>query len=269
MDKYFLKTYQPLYSNIPQLVRRIQFEFVGPKNIDSKLLPQMVQSDATQPTGAIVKTPLAKKYRKSWTTLLNLIKRNSKSCNVGWVVSFAPTKPKSKYQYLLAVLCIAFCYLTCANATIYKTTDANGNSHFTDAPQADAATVTLKPVNYYTAANTNNKQTNTAPAEKSNSTVYKQFVIASPKDQDTLQNTNEVTVALQLQPTLKTGDSIEFLLDGHALPSTTATNITLSELTRGEHKLQARLLNAEKKLLMTTPIVTIYVHQVSIIEAKD
>lgn len=171
-------------------------------------------------------------------------------------------------KYRMILLATLLLWLHSIYAAIYKTTDANGNSHFTDTPQADAATVTLKPVNYYTAANTNNKQTNTAPAEKSNSAVYKKFVIASPKDQDTLQNTNEVTVALQLQPTLKTGDSIEFLLDGHALPSTTATSITLNELTRGEHKLQARLLNAEKKLLMTAPVVTIYVHQASVVEPK-
>lgn len=163
-----------------------------------------------------------------------------------------------KYRSILrcGLVCLLSGFLMTTHAAIYKQVAANGAVSFSDTPNANASLVVLQPVNVAT--------TSEVPASKANvdsqKKTYKKFAITQPHDQQTFQNQREIALDIQLQPDLQEGDKLEIWLDGKATQQTSSTHIMLGSLNRGEHTLQAKLLGSDGKALVTTEMVTFYMH---------
>jgi hypothetical protein len=157
---------------------------------------------------------------------------------------------------------------------VYKWTQPDGSVVYSDSPQPGAEVLDLPPINVYapgippdaTAASTAPAEPATAPAEAP-AQPYTQFGIVTPAQGATIQNTAyTVDVTLALEPPLQAeqGHGIVLLLDGQSVTEPGAQlAFKLNPVYRGEHTLQAQVVDANGAVLAATESVIFYVHQAS------
>jgi len=148
----------------------------------------------------------------------------------------------------IALFSLLLVLMTPAMAQIYKYTDDKGNTVFTNQPPkgVDANAVDLPP------ANTVNIKTPDAPPPLANEQSsegqqqpYRSLAIGGIPDEQALRaNSGTFVVNAQLDPPLKQGHQIRFLLDGvpQAEPSST-TALQLVNVDRGTHLLEVQVLS--------------------------
>jgi hypothetical protein len=93
---------------------------------------------------------------------------------------------------------------------------------------------------------------------------YQSFDVASPASEETLWNIQSImTVRLNLQPGLRPGDRVRVYFDGTP-QLVDAVQFQLTEVFRGEHNLQAEVLDSTGKLMIRSQPTRFYVQQTSV-----
>ncbi|APE30639.1 DUF4124 domain-containing protein [Halomonas aestuarii] len=177
----------------------------------------------------------------------------------------------------LAVLVLGMSVSLAAHAqTIYRTIDAQGNVVFTDNPEGGGEEVTLDPL---TVVPSPSEPAGMAPevqgGQGSVGTAspgqpfmpYDSFSILSPGQEETLPTgaAGNVQVTLGIQPDLREDHRVRLLVDGRISQSAMNTDtFLLNNLPRGEHVLQAELLDASGAVRHRTSPVTLYVQRASV-----
>ncbi|MBB3140522.1 DUF4124 domain-containing protein [Halomonas organivorans] len=164
--------------------------------------------------------------------------------------------------------------LPAAAQTIYRTTDAQGNAVFTDDPQRGGEAVELDPVTVVPSGKVRVEErapvVQQAPQRDTSMQPfmpYDVFAIASPEQQATLPTgaAGNVQVRLDIHPALRDDHQVRLLLDGRLSQSAMHTDtFLLSNLDRGEHVVQAELLDASGAVRHRTSPVTLYVQRASV-----
>lgn len=146
-------------------------------------------------------------------------------------------------------------------ATIYSNTDKNGNITYSDIPLRNSKLVVIPESSSVIASPANNNSSN-ATNNSILPTVaegYTKFLVESPKDQETLQNTREFPVNLTIEPSLKKGHKVLLFIDGRPYGDAIAsTQVPVGQLDRGSHQISAQLLDETKKVLKQTATITVY-----------
>ena len=96
--------------------------------------------------------------------------------------------------------------------------------------------------------------------------TYASLVITQPATEETIHdNTGALIVELALTPALQTeqGHRIKLLLDGTAMPVTGTTSLTLVEIDRGTHTLQATVEDQSGEILIVSEPVNFYMWRAS------
>lgn len=169
---------------------------------------------------------------------------------------------KSKTAIALLALMLS---LTVA-AQVYRTVDEKGNVKYTDQPPANDASaeeLTLPSINTQPAVAPKN------PPEiaKKEELSYKQVVILSPAQDSTIPPGQlEVVVQVYLEPALRSGHRIQLLHNGQPHgPAVPATSFVIDSLIRGEHTLQARVVDNTDNPIGQSDTVIIHVKRHSIL----
>lgn len=153
---------------------------------------------------------------------------------------------------------------TSAQAEIYKYYDQDGNLVLSDAvpeEQAEKAEK-LQPREVMTVPAVKPERpralrTAAKPAPRADSAYA--IVIQSPTADATYRREDgDVPVAVSLNPSLQEGHRFELLLDGKSAPD--LASVSAAELDRGSHELEARVVDANGKVLHRAK-VTFHVHQ--------
>jgi hypothetical protein len=150
----------------------------------------------------------------------------------------------------IALFSLLLLAMTPALAQIYKYTDDKGNTVFTNKPPEGVAvdTVDLPP------ANTVNIRTPEPPPplapeqDRDQQQPYRSLSIGGIPDVQALRaNNGTFIVTAQLDPPLKQGHRIRFLLDGipQAAPSN-STSLQLNNVDRGTHLLEVEVLSGDQ-----------------------
>ncbi len=134
---------------------------------------------------------------------------------------------------ILVSLLAVFTFMVSADP-LYKWVDEQGNVHYSDKPQPGAQKIVLPKASTFAAP----KVVQPAPlpdnSQPQQDGTYTQILVSSPKDQDTLWNTDTATVSVTLTPALQPGDTVTFSVDGKTQTVGT-TSATFNDLERGEH----------------------------------
>ncbi len=150
-----------------------------------------------------------------------------------------------------------------AGAAIYRSVDKDGNVVFSDQPQPGAKQLKLPPIPTFKAPVPDQSVDGAkkAPAKA----AYAHFSIAQPADNATIRsNTGTVQVHLSLKPNLHPGDHIALKVDGQPQGGDiTTTQVTFQNLNRGTHTVQAQVVNAQGDVVISTAVVTFYLHRAS------
>lgn len=188
------------------------------------------------------------------------------------------------------LLTIGLGLLFCVNALadIYKWTDQKGNVHFADTPHPGAtqviipaaqtqdptppssapATANTSNATATPASNTSNASTTSSPATTNTSPeaahTYQKLDITAPLDQASIFNgPGSFTVTVSSVPSLLSGDKVQVLLDGKLAGESASNSVTLDTVDRGTHQVQAQIVSKDNKVLMSSKMITVFVHRPS------
>jgi len=150
---------------------------------------------------------------------------------------------------------------------VYQRTGKDGVPSFSDQPGNDAKAVKVEPVNVQNFPMppkikplSSNKKPDPLAADK-----YKSLRISSPEHESTLQNTGDFAVAVELTPALKPNHKIRILGNGHILAESAGLTVFLENQDRGEHTLQAQVVNENGQVLLSSDNITLHIHRHSIL----
>jgi len=160
--------------------------------------------------------------------------------------------------------------LTAQSAVVYKWVDAQGVVHFSDQPVPGAEKIV-------TASASSN---NTAPAPPPSSNgqqpragaatpAPRAITISSPQPEQNFFNDEPINVRLS-QPELNPGQSVTWHLNGQELAdqSPSTTQFVLPNPGRGAFAIAATITNQATGEVQTTPSVTFYVHEPSLLSPQ-
>ena len=174
-----------------------------------------------------------------------------------------------KPSIALLLAAVSLSVLAADEKKIYKYTDENGVTHYTETKpndnyeEADLPQLSVVPS---IAPKPASVSSTTADDDEGSSEVaeVKEFKLLSPADQQNLWGTGlkltaRTTALTEAQKQLY---QIQFVIDGKAQTPTNSSEQTFENIFRGEHQLQARLLNKQTSdVVKQTPTITFYMHQ--------
>jgi len=154
-------------------------------------------------------------------------------------------------------------------APAWRWVDQNGQVHYSDrpvpgatqidlpAPQASGAPPQAQPSSATSAT--------TAASPPTATERYASVEIVSPAEQETLRGEpGTVTVQVSFQPPLQAAHRFDIAVDGQRRNLAAATtSVTLPNVFRGQHTLQAIVLDATGREVARSPVRTFFIQQVS------
>ncbi len=161
-------------------------------------------------------------------------------------------------KQLVPIVALAVCIgATQAQEKVYKVIQPDGTVEFTDVPPPNepATEIRVEPINTIEApaGEVGSASQKAATQEQG----YTEFRITSPgNDQAIRDNAGNVNVDLNLKPALRSGDTIDLLLDGQSVGGGDKTSITLAQMDRGTHRLQAVVKDSSGKVVARSNTVT-------------
>lgn len=153
-----------------------------------------------------------------------------------------------------------------ASAEIYRYLDARGNPVYTNQPPEGVAseTIQLAPTNTVAAPSRSERREASAPAEAAPGR-YEQIRLHGVEDGAALRsNAGDFSVSIELQPALHATHQLQLLLDGQPVAAPARqTHFAFSAMDRGEHRLQAVVLEDGQEL-QRSAVLTFTVQRVHI-----
>ena len=163
--------------------------------------------------------------------------------------------------------------LLCATsaAQVFKRVGPDGQVHFSDIPGSDAQEIEVAPAQVISLppapARTDSTAAGTSDGQPVATSLYTDFAIVSPSDGEAIRaNDGNIEVSLRLQPELRPGHRIVLKLDGEdgeLVESGERLNIRLTNLSRGLHSVEARVIGDKDRILVETGPVSFNVLRVA------
>lgn len=159
---------------------------------------------------------------------------------------------------------------TAAAAGIYKWVQPDGSIIYSDRPPVEnALPADLPPVQEIKVVPPASPASDTDSSEGSrrenSSFTYTSLEVTQPEDNGTLRdNSGQVSVQISIDPSLQAEDTIAILLDGKEIGQGKGTSMTISNVDRGRHTLQAVVKNAAGSPLKQSPAITFNLQRTSI-----
>ncbi len=154
-----------------------------------------------------------------------------------------------------------------ALAEIYKQVDERGNVTYTDTPsdRQETEKLDLPTLNTQPALPTPERVEPKQQQDDTPDVSYRVHINAPAEGTQVPMGQSEIPVSLSIQPGLKEGFSIQILLNGQPFGEEHFSNfLILRDVYRGEHQLEAIILDASGQEIARSDSVTIYVQRSSI-----
>lgn len=167
-------------------------------------------------------------------------------------------------RYLLLACCLSLG----TQAEIYRYTNAQGEVVYTSQPPAGVAAnpVELSTPNRLEAPSRPSEQ-NQPPSSSSKTaaTSYQISWMGLSSGQTIRANNGDLQIGVHLEPALQSGHFLRFSLDGQAVtgPQTTP-EVSLTELDRGTHSLTVEVLEANGRVVQSSPALSFTVQRTSL-----
>ena len=148
-----------------------------------------------------------------------------------------------------------------SQAQVYKSVDADGRPIYTDRP-IDNSTKLDVPLVTDAEPTTVSPPSPDWPADSGFLGSYSSFEIVSPEDNTTLRNPErEVQLSLLLTPPLQEGHRLRVQVDGVDVEGDLGkrTQIRLTGLALGSHRLQAQVTDDAGILVAATPLINVHI----------
>ena len=147
-------------------------------------------------------------------------------------------------RIILGVVCVVVGMS--ASAEVYRSVDEDGNVIFSDTQREGAEAVELRETTIVPALKPPPRQNRPTGPAPNKPLPYKLIGIASPANEATVRDVQQVIVSVALAPGLQTrfGHKIQLYVDGERFGAAGAdTQFMLPEVNRGEHELAVAVLD--------------------------
>ena len=165
---------------------------------------------------------------------------------------------------ILPIILLPF-LLSSAQAALYKTIDKNGSITYSDSPAKNAKELDLPPIPliHITPSPELDLSKKTSPKNGESMEVeYANLMITFPRDGETTSsNSGDVSVALSITPVLSNADTVILKVNGKEMRRGHSELLILPHLNRGSHTLQAFILNAADKTLISSKPITFHLQR--------
>jgi len=144
---------------------------------------------------------------------------------------------------------------------IYRWVDAQGQTHYSDVPRDGAQQIELDQAQTFSAPQPAAPSAAAAQNQPDEMAAYDSVQITSPSQEQTIWNTGGViTVAVSVSPELKQGHRLDIYYDGELVQDKLprALDVTLTEVYRGQHRLNAQIVNAAGERVLAAAPATFY-----------
>ena len=171
-------------------------------------------------------------------------------------------------QYKSLVFIVSACICLSSNASTYKSTDSHGNIIYSDTPSGNTGEIKLptRPsVNLFPAQKHKNIASKKPPkTDKITHHTYTSLKILQPQEDNSLRsNAGTVSVALQIEPKLHDGDMVSIKIDGLEITKVRKSTLTLNNINRGSHSLEAFIINPQGQVLKRSKALRFHLHRQS------
>ncbi|KIZ52306.1 hypothetical protein UM91_03455 [Pseudomonas oryzihabitans] len=161
--------------------------------------------------------------------------------------------------------CCLLCLACSAQAAIYKSVDAEGNTVFSDQPSANAKPVQVAPTNTVD----NPRPAPPIPSAPAATTpagpAFSRLEVNVPDDEAIRANNGTFSVGVSLEPALGAGQALQLLVDGAPYGSPgQSTRFGVANLDRGEHRFAAQVLSGNGEVVQTSAEKTVTVQRISV-----
>ena len=169
------------------------------------------------------------------------------------------------------MLCIASLLAAASTAaqTVYKNVQPDGTITYSDRPTEGAEPLKLPEIQLYTAPPLDSDaalagSSRQAAGERDDGQGYRTFAITSPADDEAVRdNGGNVSITLQLEPELRAGHVIDIRMDGSLIGRGSSTSVSLTNVDRGSHTVQAVITDESGNQVAATDSVTFHLRRVS------
>ena len=142
-----------------------------------------------------------------------------------------------------------------ALATTYVRVEKDGTKTYSDRPLPGGQPVDIQPAQTYSAPATAPQDSNRPREEQAlnEAANFRYECALLPREDETFQNPETVTLSVALTPGLRAGDEVHFSVDGSELPrGATPTSATLTLPERGTHTAAVRIVDRYGKAVCST-----------------
>ena len=167
-----------------------------------------------------------------------------------------------------------------AQSKIYKTTDKDGNTVYTDQPPPEGSVPMDLPELSIVSPRENQKSVqhldvnrrggagakgSALPPREELLQTYSDMEISTPNNDETIWGTGSaINVGVDLKTSLLSVLFVQLTYDGRKLPRQKSTSIQLDQVERGEHTVQAEVVNGEGQVFGRTDPVKFFMRQHSV-----
>ncbi|MDX1823587.1 MAG: hypothetical protein R3354_02645 [Thiohalomonadales bacterium] len=166
-------------------------------------------------------------------------------------------------RYFLLLISLTICFGALAQEKVYKKVNPDGSVEYSDQPIQGSevmnvpkgSTFTMPETPAVTPASTN-------PAEET-SVKYDSLVITQPENDKAIRSNNGTLTALaSVTPALAPDNRFRWKMDGNIVQDVNAPELRLNNVDRGSHTLQAEIVDANGKVIITSDSVTFHMMRV-------
>ncbi len=150
-------------------------------------------------------------------------------------------------------------------AEFYKWRLPDGSIEYSDKPPVEGAErVELKPLVTYTPPAVSAPPATPEMEKAEENDGYDSFTITSPVNEAAIRdNAGNITVSFTTSPGLAKGHAINVILDGREVIRSTGGAVTLSDVSRGTHSIQAIIVDQSGAEIARTDSITVHLKRAS------
>ena len=141
--------------------------------------------------------------------------------------------------------------------TVYRTVDENGNTIYSDQPSPDAEEIHVEDAQSINLPSAGPFVY--TPLKKEQGGPYTAITITSPENDAAIRdNTGNIRISVSVEPGLNPGrgDQIAIYMDGKQVAAGSSPQFDLENIDRGTHILNAGIIDAKGKVLISSPPVS-------------
>lgn len=163
-------------------------------------------------------------------------------------------------RYLLVIISLTLCFGVWAQDRVYKRVNPDGSVEYSDQPLQGAEVMKVPKGSTFTMPETTTSTA--APADSTaeeTGVTYDSLEITEPANDKTIRsNEGKVSALARVVPGLASNHRFRWRMDGEIVQDVNSPELRLNNIDRGSHTLQAEIVDADGKVVISSEIITFH-----------